>query len=278
MEKLIIFSALVLSLLGCAQTKKSNGDLSYKQKEILFATQNELASLKALRDPFYNGIAKDKCLKDWSGYVASQRRLLIKYKTIDKKTKVWTQLGSCYVFIGQYKNAFYYYDLALSFSGKKVNQKSTILSNIGAVYEKIGLPVMAESYYQRSLSTYPNNSFASFKLALGYLKSGDFHKGNKILKRLLKRFPKSRVLRSTIGVSFALLGDVDSLRNKVFPFYNEKDIEKVLFKLSIKVLNGKLSDDALSDLKDLEFEKKILINFQNFLIKEVGRKHGEEKV
>lgn len=278
MEKLIAFFFLTLYIAGCAQTSKRSEGLTYKQKEYLFAVQNETALLKELKDPFYKNIAKGKCLSDWNGYVKKQKKLLTKYKSNENRSKVWSQLGSCYVFIGEYKNAFYYYDLALSFAGNQIELKSRLLSNIGMVYEKIGLPTMAESYFQKSLLAYPNNVFSSFKLGVSHLRMGDFRKSTSIFKNLIKRYPRSGVLYSALGVSFALSGDIDSLRNKVFPFYNEKDIEKVLFKISIKVMSGKLSKDDFSDLKDLELEKEILKNFQSFLIKETGRKNGKEKI
>jgi tetratricopeptide (TPR) repeat protein len=278
MAKLSIITLVFLIVSGCAQMKKVGLELSYKEKEDLFSTQNEIAYLKELKDPFYSKVAKGSCLTDWSKFVTKQKKALIKIKDNEKKANIWAQLGSCYIFIGQYKNAFFYYDLALSFSGKRNQGKSKLLSNIGLVYEKLGLPVMARSYFEQSLTAYPNNSFANLKLGMSHLRMGDFAIANKIFKRLLKRYPKSRVLRSTLGVSFALSRDFDSLRSKVFPFFNEKDIEKVLFEISIKVLDGKLSESDFSDLKDLEPEKQILKNFQTFLIKEIGRKNGKEKI
>ena len=76
-----------------------------------------------------------------------------------------------------------------------------------------------------------------------FLRQGNFNEANDKFEQVLKKIPSSKLVRSTLGVSFVLSDNKFALKNKVFKFLNEKDEETVLLKTAQQFYDGKISSD-----------------------------------
>lgn len=268
---LLIISVVFIS---CATGPKTKVDLSQETKDKLFATQNAFELYNSLNDPLFANLKNNQCLLDWQKYVFDLNQKMRQVTKNSERIGIWYELGNCYNYIQDYKKSLYYYDLVLSLDKRNKQRNSVILANIGVIYEKQGLDVLARSYYENSLRNNINNHIANYLLGLDHLREGDFRKANDSLETILRKIPNSRLVRSTLGVSFILSDNKFELKNKVFKFFNEKDEETVLFKTAIEFYDGKVSSNKISDLKDLELKNPIMNSFRKFLLTKFGNENG----
>ncbi|MBD64151.1 MAG: hypothetical protein CME62_03030 [Halobacteriovoraceae bacterium] len=273
MAKLILFAFLLFNF-SCATGKKSGFELSQKLRAKLFSTQNNFEKYLASGDPLFNNLNNKECLADWEKSVSELNKKLRKVSSDQQRSEIWFTLGNCYNYTQEFRKSLYYYDLVLTFEKNDAQKISKIMSNIGLIYDIQGLSALARSYYQNSLKHNRSNHLANYLLSLDYLRQGNFAKANEGLELLAKQLPNSRVVRSSLGVSFVLSGNNLELRNKVLSFFNEKDEEAILLKSGIKLINGEVSRDRIADLKDLELKFSVLDDFRDYLITSFGQKNG----
>lgn len=96
-----------------------------------------------------------------------------------------------------YYNAVYYSKMAHELAPEKTN----IINNIGAYYEKLGEEDSALVYYERAYSLDSNNAFTLCNIGKHYLEKGYYEKAEEALLRALKA-------DSTESVAHRALGDL----------------------------------------------------------------------
>lgn len=270
MARLSAFLFFVFVISGCATNKKTDFTLPLELKNKLFATQENFEIYRSINDPLFAPLKENKCLDEWEKTVEGLIKNLRLSKSNKERVLIWYNLANCYNYVSEYNKAIYYYDLVLTVEKKNKKMLSVATSNIGLIYEIKGLNVLSKSYYERSLAYDKNNHIASYLIAYDYIRQGELVKAEQILSTLMKKLPKSRVVRSTLGVSFVLSDNEYELKSKVLSFFNEKVEEKVLFQLSQKLYAGKHSKDDLDDLGELELKFPLLNNFRKFLLNKFG--------
>lgn len=262
---------IVLIFVGsCATNNKTDFTLPLELKNKLFATQENFEILRGINDSLFLPLKENKCLDEWEKVVEGLIKKLRSSKTNKERVGIWYDLGNCYNYVAEYNKAIYYYDLVLTVEKRNKPMLSIVTSNIGIIYEIKGLNILAKSYYEKSLAYNRNNHLSHYLISMDYIRQGEFSKSDAILLSLMKKLPKSRVVRSSLGVSFILSDNPFELKNKVLNFFNEKVEEKVLFQLSMKMYAGKHTKDDIEDLKDLELKFPLLNNFRNYLLNKFG--------
>jgi len=270
MARLIHILILLLVIASCATQKKAGVELPLELKNRLFSTQASFELLNSFNDPLFAPLKKNKCINNWEEYVSALNKKLRGTQKNSERVLIWYELGNCYNYVGEYKKAIYFYDLVLSVEKQNDPMLSVITANIGLIYELKGLNILAKSYYEKSISHNGNNFLAKYLIALDHLRQGEFSLANPILEELTQKLPKSRAVFSTLGVSFSLSGSSSELKSKVFKFFNEKEEERVLFEIALKLFDGKQTKDDLEDLKDLELKFPVLNDYRNFLLNKFG--------
>jgi tetratricopeptide (TPR) repeat protein len=121
----------------------------------------------------------------------------------------------------------------------KVRPKTTkVLVNLGAAYDALGSPDLAQEQYRQALAATPGDSVANCRLASSLYSQGKHQEAMDILRDTLAKKPNSYCAYFTLGVAFADAGiyrDAVRMWQKVIALAPESP-EAVSAKESIEVL------------------------------------------
>ena len=263
MVKLIFLFTIIIS---CSTSKITNTNLTHEMKSHLFKMQNLASSYKGKKDQFLDSVVFDRCFDNWSKEVEQLNRLLLvdDLKDSSKKLDAWYRLGTYHSYVGESNKVIYYYDLLLS---EKISndRKSNIYYNFGELYERNELFVMAKASYEESLKFNSDNARSEFKLALLEMQVGLYEKSSKRLIRIVKKYPKSNLVKFYLGMSYYYSGSLDQLKNKVLRLLDEKSDESVLLNLAIS-LEKNSDKKTMSDLENFQPSFFVYRDFKEFIL------------
>ncbi len=78
--------------------------------------------------------------------------------------------------------------------------------NLGAAYDALGKPLLAQGYYREALAEAPNDSVASCRLASSLYAMSKYADAVDVLRQIIKQAPRAYCAYFTLGVAFADAG------------------------------------------------------------------------
>lgn len=271
MAKIINFLILIF-LISCATSKKDEDyGLSVKMRDSLFFQQGVFDELQSSKDHLFVRYESSQCLKNWTPTVESLKKKLKHTQKVKERESAWFELGNCYLLVGKYKLALYYYDLVLGLNLNTKHINSAIYFNMGQIYENAEKDFLAYSYYQTSLAQGDNSHLSQFKLGVLEFERAEYTNSNKYFLELLKYYARSDLVRFLVGVNYYHLGKKDLLRNKVLNRLDEKSVSRILLSMALDIDDPKKIKSIEADLKNLEPKLKMHKDFKSYLLSKLER-------
>ena len=135
-------------------------------RDRLHLEQGIVENYKLDKDQLFSSYTPGKCLTNWSKNVEGLKEKLKITTENRNRHNLWYELGTCYLLVGENKQALYYYDLVLglNLNNKKVN--SAIYFNLGQIYENSNRDFLAYSYYKLANENGDRGRLSLFKMAI----------------------------------------------------------------------------------------------------------------
>lgn len=266
MVKLIAF----LFIMGCATSSQNKIKFTNQMQKQLYKNQENFERVMSYRDSLYSELKKTQCLYKWPQAVEKLNDQLDKTTSQANLRSMWRALGLCYLLVGDNSIALHYFDLYLGTKIISTRQRANVLFNISNMYKEQKLPIVAKSYLRKALQLNPKHKLARYGTGLDELNSGNYLKAIAVFTKLSIENPDSLQLKYSLGISFFLAGDINSLRNKVLVKLDEKDKARVSFDIASRAFENKISKDQIEDFNDLKFSMGIMNRFKDI----VKRKYG----
>lgn len=258
---------ILLILISCSTVKKDNDlGLTVAQRDKYFAEQNHLEMLLAANDQLFLSYKPEGCVQDWTKYVTPLKDRLKKVVDDKQRYKIWFELGNCYILIGEYKKAIYYYDLVLGLNYKNKVVDSSIYFNLGQLYEMYNRDFLAYSFYQSALESRDKRHYSLLKLGMLEYKQAEFVKSNQYFQQLQRYYPGSDLVRFFIGVNYFHLEKKDQLINKVLTKLDEKSPSRVLLVMALDIAEKKNLKQLEADLRNLDLSLSLHKEFKSYLL------------
>ncbi|MBT4792904.1 MAG: hypothetical protein HON90_15115 [Halobacteriovoraceae bacterium] len=266
---LVLFALLLAS---CSSTKEVKSvPMSATLKAKLYANQNLVESISSLKDKVFVGYENKYCLMNWGEAVYKYKDELRRTSKTKRRIKLWFDLANCYNYVGDFGKSLYYYDLIQGVGSTNQKMLSMISFNIGQILELNHQDVSAYSFYQDSLKKGDKSRLSLLKLAFLDYKQHEYEQSLKHLNKLRKYYPRSNLVNFLIGVNYIHLDSKSENINKVLKRIDEKYVGRNLLAMALDVTNKKFAKDLEVDLKNLDVEFKLHIDFKKYLLSRLGR-------
>lgn len=179
---------LLIGVLGLLRTRRADrkqrlGRRAQYQTDFAAYIGNIFPENEAARNRFFDAV---DCYarKNPAGGWKRLEKLLPLCKTPEERYAVSVFSGFCLHNLEKYESALEHYREALA-----INQDSTVASNMGVCYEKLGLVDFATRYYHIAILSNPDNPLPHSNLAQIWIAAGDYAKAETYASQALARKP-----------------------------------------------------------------------------------------
>lgn len=196
---ILIIAGALLSMFKPRRTRVTNKKTLY-QKAYSEFIQNAFSDDPKLEKRFYNAIHAYNQNKPAAAITQLEKLRKECQRTADLRA-VTVFMALCLDEMQQYDAAIRQYDAAL-----KLRESTTLHSNMGLCYQRLGKMEEAEAAYNQAIQCDPQNAFAYNNLSALYFRLGDYDTALKLAQKALEINPKMTQALNTATICSALNG------------------------------------------------------------------------
>lgn len=203
---MIIAAAMIGMVRPRRSTAVSNKKVAYG-KAYAEHIQNAFEDEPKLEKKFYNAV-HDYNRDRPAAAIAKLEKIRPNCQRSSDLRAVTVFMALCLDDMGLYEQAIRQYDAAL-----RVRPNSSLYSNMGLCYQRLGQPEQAKACYENAISQDPGNAYAHNNLATYHFRQGDYPEALRCAKDAIAANARMPQALGCAAVCSALLGDEEEYKS-----------------------------------------------------------------